>query len=71
MDARLIEPDSTCREISLDVGGFAWEELQQAAAESGVSVEEMITFAVLYYLADEDRGRIARRVELGPYPEAE
>jgi hypothetical protein len=28
----------------------------------GVSVEELVSYAVLYYLADRDSGRLARRI---------
>jgi hypothetical protein len=28
----------------------------------GVSVEELVSYAVLYYLADHDSGRLARRI---------
>ena len=71
MDARLIEPAAACRELSLDLSGFTWEALEDAAAETGVSVEELIAFSVLYYLADADCGRMARRVELSPLSAAE
>jgi hypothetical protein len=46
--------------LSLRFDGFAWEALEEQSAELGVSVEELATHAVLYYLADLDSGRIAR-----------
>lgn len=41
-------------------GGFAREALEREAIRLGVSVEELARFAVSYYLADLDSGRIAR-----------
>jgi len=35
-----------------------------------VPVGELITFSVLYYLADVDSGRIARQIAMSPYPGA-
>ena len=32
----------------------------------GVSVDELVAFSVVYYLADVDSGRIARRISRGP-----
>ena len=39
---------------------FSWEALELEGARLGVPVEELVGFAVLYYLADVDSGRIAR-----------
>jgi hypothetical protein len=36
----------------------------------GVPVEELVSFAVMYYLADVDSGRIARRISRSPYADA-
>jgi hypothetical protein len=49
------------RELKLDLDAFAREALEQEAARLGVSAEELAHFAVLYYLADGDSGRIARQ----------
>jgi hypothetical protein len=49
----------------LRVDGFAWEAIQDATDKLGVSVEDFIAFATMYYLADLDSGRIARQI--GPY----
>ncbi len=46
---------------------FAWEAVTQESARLGVSVEELLRFAVMYYLADVDSGRIARRIS-APQP---
>lgn len=56
------------RAVGLSLDGFAWDSLKAAAHEEGLTVEQLITFAVLYYLADQDSGRIARRPSMGPYP---
>jgi hypothetical protein len=50
----------------LDLDDFAWETVTEQAAELGVSVEELISFSVLYYLADLDSHRISRRLPPGP-----
>lgn len=56
------------RELKLDLDAFAREALEREAARLGVSAEELARFAVLYYLADGDSGRIARRTPLAPPP---
>jgi hypothetical protein len=56
------------RELQLDLDPFTGEALEREAAQLGVSVEELARFAVLYYLADRDSGRIARRPPLLPPP---
>jgi hypothetical protein len=48
--------------LTLQFDEFAWKAMEEQAAQLGVSVDEFATFAVLYYLADLDSGRIARRV---------
>lgn len=53
-------------EVSLE--GFAWEALERESERSGVPVQELIAFAVLYYLADLDSGRVARQVMRSPFP---
>jgi len=58
------------RSVSVPLQGFAWESIEQESARLGVPVEELISFAVLYYLADVDSGRIARRISRSPYPDA-
>jgi hypothetical protein len=55
--------------VALQLDGFAAEAIDEEADRLGVSVEELVSFSVLYYLADVDSGRIARRIELSPYPE--
>jgi hypothetical protein len=50
------------REVMLNFDDFAWEAIRDESAELGISAEELIAFSVLYYLADRDSGRIARRI---------
>jgi hypothetical protein len=57
----------TERSLTLAVDPFAWEALEEESAQQGVSVEELVSFSILYYLADSDSGRIARRL---PQPTA-
>jgi hypothetical protein len=45
----------------LRLGEFAREALAEESARLGVSSEELASFSVMYYLADFDSGRIARR----------
>jgi hypothetical protein len=48
--------------VTLQIDGFAWETLAEQSAQMGVSVEELATHAIMYYVADLDSGRIARRI---------
>jgi hypothetical protein len=48
--------------VTLQLDGFAWETLAEQSAQMGVSVEELATHAIMYYVADLDSGRIARRI---------
>jgi hypothetical protein len=50
------------RELMLDLDDFAWQAIRDESAELGIRAEELIAFSVLYYLADRDSGRIARRI---------
>jgi hypothetical protein len=58
------------RSVSLRLEGFAWEAIEQESARLGVPTDELVAFAVMYYLADVDGGRIARRISRSPYPDA-
>ena len=55
------------RRVTLELDGFAWEKIDEEAAREGLEVERLVEFALLYYLADVDSGRIARRVSRSPY----
>jgi hypothetical protein len=54
------------RGLNLRLEGFAWEAVEQESARLGVSVEELVAFAIMYYLADVDSGRIARQISRSP-----
>jgi hypothetical protein len=56
------------RRIRLELEGFAWDAIDEEAARAGITTEELVTFSVLYYLADLDSGRISRRITRSPYP---
>jgi hypothetical protein len=60
--------EHTDRQVTVTLEGFAWETLDEEAAREGITTEELITFSVLYYLADIDSGRISRRISRSPYP---
>jgi hypothetical protein len=53
--------------VTVELDGFAWEALESEAGSEGVGVEELVTFSVLYYLADIDSGRLARRISSSPH----
>lgn len=55
-------------ELTLDLDAFGREALEEECAHLGVSVEALASFAVLYYLADIDSGRIARALPQRPRP---
>ena len=50
------------RKVTLELGDFTWERLRSEAERQGVSIEELVAHAILYFLADFDSGRIARRI---------
>jgi hypothetical protein len=50
------------RSLTLSLDGFACDALEEEAARLDVSVDELARFALLYYLADLDSGRIAREL---------
>ena len=52
--------------VTLPLDGFAWDALEDEAEREGLAVEQVIGFAVLYYLADHDSGRISRRISASP-----
>jgi hypothetical protein len=58
----------TERRLTLSLEGFAWQALDEEAAREGMTVEELVMFSVLYYLADVDSERISRRISRSPYP---
>lgn len=64
-NARLSMP-TPLRQLKLNLDSFAWEALVEESQRLGVSVEEIATFSVLYYLADVDSGRVAREIPRRP-----
>jgi Domain of unknown function (DUF4383) len=48
------------KRVRVELEDFAWEALRREADEYGISVEELVAYASLYYLADRDSGRITR-----------
>ena len=69
-DRHAQDPQNTSeqRDLTLRLDRFARETIDEEAARLGVTVEELIAFAVLYYLADLDSGRIARAIPKSLYP---
>ena len=55
--------------MALRLGSFAWDTIDEQAARDGLTVEQLVTFSVLYYLADLDSGRVSRRISKSPYPQ--
>jgi len=64
------QPARADHSVNLRLSGFAWEAIEQESARQGVPMEEMLAFAVMYYLADADSGRIARQISRSPYADA-
>jgi hypothetical protein len=48
--------------VRLELDKFAWDALTEQSIRLRVSPAELARFSVLYYLADLDSGRIARRL---------
>jgi hypothetical protein len=49
----------------LEFDQFGWASLSQEAERQGVSREELLKHAAMYYLADLDSGRVAARILRG------
>jgi lactam utilization protein B len=55
--------------VEVEFQDFGWQALNEAAEAQGVSVQEVIQHAAMYYLASADEGRISHSVptlELSP-----
>lgn len=50
------------RALELELDAFALSALEHEADELGVPIEDLASFAVMYYLADRDSDRIAREL---------
>ena len=48
--------------IEVEFDEFGWEALNDEARRQGVTIEELIVYAAMYYLADTDRERLSHRV---------
>jgi hypothetical protein len=55
-------PGDERRAVTIELDAFASTALEDEARAMNVSVEELASFALLYYLADRDSGRTARRL---------
>jgi hypothetical protein len=58
------------RSVTLRLDGSAWQAINEEADREESTVEDLIVFSVLYYLADADSGRISRRISRSPYARA-
>jgi hypothetical protein len=59
----VLQDDRQTREggrMTVELDGFAAQAIDQEAARLGVEVDELVSFSIMYYLADVDSGRIAR-----------
>lgn len=52
----------TPHRVTIEFDDFGFDQLTEAAARQGVSVEELLVHAGMYYLADLDGGRMATKV---------
>jgi hypothetical protein len=48
--------------VEVEFDEFGWELITAEAERQGVSVEEVVKHAALYFLADVDSGRFATRI---------
>jgi hypothetical protein len=53
------------RKVEIVFDEFGWEALTDLARRQGVSIEELVRHAAMYYLADADRERFSHRVPRG------
>jgi hypothetical protein len=49
-------------ELKLDLDPDTWRDLDEEAARQEISVERLLTHAIIYFLADLDAGRVERRM---------
>jgi hypothetical protein len=68
-DARTVMRDGrviymACK-VEVEFDEFGWEALTDEARRQGVTLEELVVHAAMYYLADADRERFAHRVPRG------
>jgi hypothetical protein len=48
--------------LRLDLDGELWHELSQEAAKQGVSDQQLLEHAVLYFAAEDHAGRVTERI---------
>jgi hypothetical protein len=51
--------------VEVEFDEFGWEALTDEARRQGVTIEELVVHAAMYYLADADRERFSHRVPRG------
>lgn len=61
-DAGAAETRNASRRVTVELDEFGRQALERECRRLGVSDGELLRFALLYYLADIDSGRIARRI---------
>jgi hypothetical protein len=54
--------EAPTRSLAVSLQPFAWEALALESGRLGVSEEELVAYAIAYYLADLDSGRVAREL---------
>ena len=52
--------------VEVEFDEFGWEALTDEARRQGVTIEDLVAYAAMYYLADADRERFSHRVPRGP-----
>ena len=50
------------RQVTIAFDEFGFTELESLAERQGVTIEELVAHAAMYYLADADSGRMAAKV---------
>ena len=52
--------------VEVEFDEFGWEALTDEAQRQGVTIEELVVHAAMYYLADADRERFSHPLPRGP-----
>jgi hypothetical protein len=58
----LLQDTSRQQALELELDADTWRELDEEAERQEVSVERLLTHAIIYFLADLDAGRVERRM---------
>lgn len=53
---------SAVDETHFRIDGKVWDELSDEAGRQGVTTDELLRHAVLFFVADRESGRVARRI---------